>query len=76
MFIAQTIGVKDYFFRANTIEPEAPFPPRDFGRVRGETSPLMTATLVAGDFLYIPSRWWHMAQCREDSLSISVGVAP
>jgi ribosomal protein L16 Arg81 hydroxylase len=36
----------------------------------------MTATLVAGDFLYIPSRWWHMALCKEDALSISVGLMP
>jgi len=76
VFIAQTAGVKDYYFRANTIELDTPFPPRDFSAYKAETAPLQTATLVPGDFLYIPSRWWHMALCREDSLSISVGVMP
>lgn len=76
VFIAQTAGVKDYFFRANTVEPDAPFPPADFTGVRAETSALQTATLVPGDFLYIPARWWHMAVAREASLSISVGVTP
>ena len=76
VFIAQTAGVKDYYFRENTVEIATPFPPRDFTGYHAETSPLQVATLVPGDFLYIPSRWWHMALCREDALSISVGVLP
>lgn len=76
VFIAQTAGHKDYFFRENTVERDAAFPPRDFTGYHEETSVLQTATLIAGDFLYIPARWWHMALCREDSLSISVGVMP
>jgi 50S ribosomal protein L16 3-hydroxylase len=76
VFIVQTAGVKDYYFRANTVEHDTPFPPRDFNGYHAETSVLQTATLVPGDFLYIPSRWWHMAVCRKDALSISVGVAP
>lgn len=74
VFIAQVAGVKDYYVRENTVEASTPFPPRDFMGYHAETSPLQTATLVPGDFLYIPARWWHMAVCREDSLSISVGV--
>ena len=76
VFIAQTLGTKDYYFRKNTVEVDTPFPPRDFSGFHTECSVLQTATLVPGDFLYIPSRWWHMAVCREDSLSISVGVMP
>ncbi len=76
VFIAQTAGVKEYFFRANTVEPDAPFPPPDFTSFHAETSLLQTATLVPGDFLYIPARWWHVAVAREDSLAISVGVVP
>lgn len=76
VFIAQTAGVKDYYFRPNTVEADGPFPPKDFSGYHAETSPLMTATLVPGDFLYIPSRWWHMAICKEDALSISVGLLP
>lgn len=45
-----------------------------FTRFADEHSPLCTATRVAGDFLYVPARWWHMAVCREDAVSISVGV--
>jgi 50S ribosomal protein L16 3-hydroxylase len=76
VFIVQTAGVKDYYFRANTVEPDAPFPPPSFAGFGRETSPIHTATLCPGDFLYIPGRWWHMAICRETSLSISVGVMP
>jgi 50S ribosomal protein L16 3-hydroxylase len=74
VFIAQTIGVKDYYFRANTVAPAGPA--RDFARFHHEVTPLSTARLVAGDFLYIPARWWHMARCLKDSLSISLGVYP
>lgn len=74
VFIAQTMGVKDYYFRANTVAAAESAAPERFAQFAGERSPLCTATLVAGDFLYLPSRWWHMALCREDALSISVGV--
>lgn len=76
VFIAQTAGTKDYYFRANTVAADCLADASVFGRFHEETSPLCTATLVPGDFLYIPARWWHMAVCREDSLSISVGVFP
>lgn len=74
VFIAQTAGIKDYYFRANTVAAGQPAHPDVFARFAAETSALCTATLVPGDFLYLPSRWWHMALCREDALSISVGV--
>ena len=73
VFIAQSTGRKDYYFRANTVS-DAPASPAMFERFHRETSPLGTATLVAGDFLYVPSRWWHMAICHQHALSISVGV--
>lgn len=53
---------------------DQPAHPDMFARFPAESSALCTATLVAGDFLHLPSRWWHMAVCREDALSISVGV--
>jgi 50S ribosomal protein L16 3-hydroxylase len=74
VFIAQTLGAKDYYFRKNTVDTLAQRQP-DFSRVRAETSALQTARLLAGDWLYIPRRWWHIAKCLEESLSISVGVA-
>jgi 50S ribosomal protein L16 3-hydroxylase len=77
VFIAQTVGVKDYYIRKNTVAPVS-WQPRlpDFSAVRRETSPLLSARLIPGDWLYIPSRWWHLVSSVEDALSISVGVIP
>jgi 50S ribosomal protein L16 3-hydroxylase len=75
VFIAQTAGVKDYYFRANTVAVDAVLGDTlDFTSVRDERSALMSARLVAGDWLYLPARWWHLVKCVEESLSISVGV--
>lgn len=75
VFIAQTAGVKEYMLRRNTINPHPTIDamPKDMQYER-ETTPMMATTLVPGDWLYIPSGWWHVAKCVEDSLSISVGV--
>ena len=80
VFIVQTAGTKDYFMRANTVLPggslgRAASAP-DFGAVRRETSPLLSARLIPGDWLYIPSRWWHLGHSNEEALSISIGVMP
>jgi 50S ribosomal protein L16 3-hydroxylase len=74
VFIAHTAGVKDYYFRANTVDPPVWGQPPRSERFGQEQSPVCTARLVAGDFLYLPAGWWHMALCVEESLSISVGV--
>jgi len=75
VFIVQTAGAKDYYFRANTVARDAVLGDElDFTSVKRESSPLYSARLVAGDWLYLPARWWHLVKCVEDSLSISVGV--
>ena len=75
VFIAQTAGVKDYYFRANTVARDAALGDKlDFTSFANERSPLMSARLIAGDWLYLPARWWHLVKCIEESLSISVGV--
>jgi 50S ribosomal protein L16 3-hydroxylase len=75
VFIVQTAGVKDYYFRANTVARDAVLGEQlDFTAVKRETSPIFSARLVAGDWLYLPARWWHLVKCVEDALSISVGV--
>ena len=75
VFIVQTAGCKEYYFRENTVSSREPLPARlDFAPFHRERSPLQTARLIEGDCLYIPARWWHMARCVEDSLSISLGV--
>ena len=77
VFIAQTAGVKDYYFRQNSVARDARLGDQlDFTSVRQETSPIYQSRLIAGDWLYIPSTWWHLVKCAEDSLSISVGVMP
>ena len=77
MFIAQTAGAKSYYFRPNTVDRDAPLGSQpDFTEYTRETSPMHNARLIAGDWLYIPARWWHVALCEEDALSISVGVLP
>jgi len=75
VFIAQTCGIKDYFFCENTVTT-GPARPEIFARFSDETAAMHTATLAPGDVLYIPARWWHVAEPREHSLSISVGVRP
>jgi 50S ribosomal protein L16 3-hydroxylase len=77
VFIAQTSGVKDYYFRDNTVARHTVLgEDLDFGLFRGEKSSIYGSRLVAGDWLYIPARWWHLVKCAEDSLSISIGVMP
>jgi 50S ribosomal protein L16 3-hydroxylase len=77
VFIAQTAGQKDYYFRDNTVATDTALGERlDFTSVRGERSPMFSARLAAGDWLYLPPRWWHLVKCVEESLSISVGVMP
>jgi hypothetical protein len=73
VFIVQTCGDKTYYLRRNSIDPR---PSRgaqpDFGTFRRETTPVMECRLLAGDWLYMPRGYWHMAHA--DSLSISLGV--
>lgn len=77
VFIAQTRGVKEYYFRQNTVARQTVLGDElSFEAVLEEVSPLMSSRLEPGDFLYIPTRWWHFVRCVEESLSISVGVMP
>lgn len=77
VFIIQTAGQKEYYFRQNTIDPR----PRrgaqpDFSRIRDEKSPMMSCRLLPGDVLYLPRGYWHVAQPKAHSLSISIGIFP
>lgn len=75
VFIVQTSGTKEYLLRANTVNPAPHIDamPRDM-QYEQETSPAIACTLVPGDWLYVPSGWWHVARAIDDALSISVGV--
>jgi 50S ribosomal protein L16 3-hydroxylase len=75
VFIVQIDGTKEYLLRENTVNPAPRLDamPRDM-QYEKETTPAVAATLVAGDFLYIPSGWWHMAKASDDALSLSIGL--
>jgi 50S ribosomal protein L16 3-hydroxylase len=77
VFIVQTTGRKEYQLRKNTVNP---WPieetvPADM-RYEREIMPLMRCELAAGDWLYIPSGYWHMGQSRETAISLAIGVQP
>lgn len=76
VFIVQVVGTKDYYMRDNTVARSVAVSSADFGLVRHETSPLLVARLIPGDWLYIPARWWHLVHSVADALSISIGVFP
>ena len=77
VFIVQTTGRKEYSLRKNTVNP---WPleetlPADMKYER-EIMPLMKCMLNAGDWLYIPSGYWHMAAASETAISLAIGVMP
>jgi 50S ribosomal protein L16 3-hydroxylase len=78
VFIIQVQGCKEYTIRQNTVHPWPVWDtmPADLGYDR-ETSRLrMTCRLEAGDWLYIPSGWWHIARTQAASLHLSIGIMP
>jgi hypothetical protein len=76
VLVLQTVGRKQYWFRENTVVPRERLPSVDFAAVARESSPLMTTTLIAGDFLHLPSGTWHVARAEEDALHLSIGITP
>src|SRR5262249_22517361 len=77
VFILQTAGSKQYYLRENTVNPHPKLEamPKDM-HYEKETTPTIGALLIAGDWLYIPGGWWHVAKAPEDSLSVSIGILP
>ena len=78
VFIIQVQGCKEYTIRQNTLNPLPVWDnmPVDLGYER-ETSRLrMTCRLEAGDWVYIPSGWWHIARTQAESIHLSIGVMP
>lgn len=76
VFVIQTGGEKEFRLRRNTIDP---WPlgsklPRNMEFERERPSPEIRCHLKAGDWLYIPSGYWHKARALTDSFHLSVGV--
>jgi ribosomal protein L16 Arg81 hydroxylase len=77
VFIVQTTGCKEYSLRKNTVNP---WPleetlPADM-RYEREIMPLIKCQLNAGDWLDIPSGYWHMGAASETAISLAIGVTP
>jgi 50S ribosomal protein L16 3-hydroxylase len=77
VFILQSTGRKQYSLRKNTVNP---WPleetlPADMQYER-EIMPLSVCRLRAGDWLYIPSGYWHKGEATEESISLAVGIRP
>jgi ribosomal protein L16 Arg81 hydroxylase len=77
VFIVQTTGRKEYALRKNTVNP---WPveetlPADMKYER-EIMPALKCMLHAGDWLYIPSGYWHMGAASETAISLAIGVMP
>jgi 50S ribosomal protein L16 3-hydroxylase len=77
VFIVQTTGRKEYSLRKNTVNPwpiEETLP--ENMKYEREIMPVVRCELSAGDWLYIPSGYWHMGQSRETAISLAIGVQP
>jgi ribosomal protein L16 Arg81 hydroxylase len=77
VFIVQTTGSKEYSLRKNTVNPWPVHQllPEDMHYER-EIMPMMRCRLQAGDWLYIPSGYWHMGRADEEAISLAIGVMP
>ena len=75
VFILQTEGTKEYRLRKNSVNPwpvlEAM--PRDL-RYEREGMPVFSCTLSEGDWLYIPTGWWHQARAVQGSMTLAIGL--
>jgi ribosomal protein L16 Arg81 hydroxylase len=76
VFIVQTHGAKEYQLRKNTVNPWPLLAqmPKDL-RYEREVMPLWSCVLRPGDWLYIPTGWWHSARGVEgDSITLAIGL--
>ncbi len=78
VFIIQAKGSKSYSIRPNTIHPNPLVKsiPKDLGYENEKTPIEIKVTLEEGDWLYIPSGWWHIARTQKESMHISIGIMP
>ncbi|MDB5337166.1 MAG: hypothetical protein JWN70_2785, partial [Planctomycetaceae bacterium] len=75
VFVLQTSGEKDWYLRKNTVNPLPLIETIPLNqRYEREIMPIQHCKLSAGDWLYIPSGFWHRTAAATDSISLSVGV--
>jgi len=76
VFILQTQGTKEYQLRKNTVNPWPLLSqmPKNL-HYELEAMPLWSCVLGPGDWLYIPTGWWHSARGVEgDSITLAIGL--
>jgi 50S ribosomal protein L16 3-hydroxylase len=78
VFIIQVQGCKEYTVRQNTLNPWSVSDnlPAEMRYDRETSRVRLTCRLEAGDWLYIPSGWWHITQTQTASIHLSMGVMP
>lgn len=78
VFILQTVGSKEYTIRPNTVHlsPLIESIPKNLMYEEEKSSLVLKVLMKPGDFLYIPSGWWHKAETQTESMHISIGVMP
>jgi len=78
VFIIQTRGSKEYSIRPNTVHPNPLVASisKDLGYEKEKSDVAIKVTLKEGDWLYIPSGWWHVARTLSESMHISIGLIP
>lgn len=77
VYIFQTQGSKHFTLRQNTVHPNPTLTslPKDLGFEKEKSDLFVNVTLKEGDWLYIPSGWWHKAETTDEgSMHISLGV--
>ncbi|MDD4975788.1 MAG: cupin domain-containing protein [Bacteriovorax sp.] len=78
VFIIQTRGSKRYTIRPNTVHPRPLLAsmPEDLEYEKESGELFLDILLKEGDWLYIPSGWWHVARTQTESMHISIGLMP
>lgn len=78
VFIIQTRGSKRYTIRPNTVHPRPLLTsmPKDLEYEKESGELVLDILLTEGDWLYIPSGWWHVARTQSESMHISIGLMP
>ncbi|MEZ0393422.1 MAG: cupin domain-containing protein [Pseudobdellovibrionaceae bacterium] len=76
VFVIQSGGEKEFRIRKNTVNPwpQHMRMPKNLQFEKEGPSPEIRCHLKAGDWLYIPSGWWHKARALTPSFHLSVGV--
>jgi hypothetical protein len=78
VFVIQSQGEKEFRLLANTVSPRPLSMKQNDPRLFASEKkiPEIRCLLKAGDWLYIPSGYWHKAKAVTDSFHLSVGVMP